>query len=81
MSYYSKNPFSATSTSYKNCLIVTEEPRPQSGVYACQGRIVLGGRMNLPLPTGYGGSASEALAAALDTARKTIDRLQSDPQS
>jgi hypothetical protein len=80
MSYFPHDLFSSTTTiSYKTCLIVIETPQSSGADFLCKSRIVLGGRLNLPLPLVSGATAEEARQAALHTARRTVDRLETGP--
>ena len=76
MTYFPSNLFSSTSVGYKGCLIVLDPPKPAAGAFICQGRVVLGGRLNLPLPPVSGPTVEQARESALQSARATIDRVE-----
>jgi hypothetical protein len=77
MSRFPHDLFSARTEGYKGCLIVLAAPALEGGTFVCRGRVVLGGRMSLPMPPALGPDAEEAIASALETARAAIDRLES----
>jgi hypothetical protein len=76
MTYFSHELFSATAVAYKTCLIVIERPQASGPAYQCKSRIVLGGRLNLPLPVILAASAESARQAALEAAQRTVDRIE-----
>ena len=78
MPHFDSSPFAVTSLGYKSCLIVLEAPRKARDGWLCHARIVLGGRLNLPLPPAGGAFPEEARSAAEAAARAAVDRLDQD---